>query len=547
MVSLQAAMTACVLLGAGPTVLLDFYSDSCGPCRAMDPSVQELVKMGYPVQKVNVEQNRALAARYGVRGVPCFVMLVDGQEADRVVGGTSFSRLERMCKLGSGGPSPQRSPSPVPMAARSKTAPRTAPMVPAALPIPPIESGLPLTAFTQQAAAGAPPAPGPADQQATVPGWIPRGGAAAKSDAHLIAASVRLRIEDPQGHSCGSGTIIDARRGEALILTCGHLFRDSKGKGRIEVDLFGPGGGQRVAGRLISYDLDRDLGLICIRPPGPVAVAQVAPTGYQVGKGAPVVTVGCNNGDRPSARHSRVASLNKYQGPPNLEVAGLPVEGRSGGGLFCEDGLVIGVCNAADPTDGEGLFAALESIHGVLDEAKLSFAYGDLPEEAPASQPAGTAPRTALAGLEPPPMPKRMPRLSSGWSRARPSEGLPSSAPPAPRTPPGDRPQLNTQEQAALDEIRQRLREGAEVVCVVRSRRDPQAKSEIIMLDQVSPSFLNQLAAEARALETSLEVPRAAPTEIPRTAPVSRPRPRGDRTGRGGGWRPIWGELPARR
>ena len=69
------------------------------------------------------------------------------------------------------------------------------------------------------------------------------------SDARLVAASVRLRVEDPDGHSCGSGTIIDARGGEALILTCGHIFRDSQGKGRIEVDLFGPSGPQRVPGR----------------------------------------------------------------------------------------------------------------------------------------------------------------------------------------------------------------------------------------------------------------------------------------------------------
>ena len=60
----------------------------------------------------------------------------------------------------------------------------------------------------------------------------------AVADATLIAASVRLRVEDPDGRSCGSGTIIDSRGGEALVLTCGHIFRDSHGKGRIEVDLF---------------------------------------------------------------------------------------------------------------------------------------------------------------------------------------------------------------------------------------------------------------------------------------------------------------------
>ena len=90
----------------------------------------------------------------------------------------------------------------------------------------------------------------PAAGHGVVPAaWAPRQDNPPVADATLIAASVRLRVEDPDGRSCGSGTIIDARQGEALILTCGHIFRDSKGKGPIEVDLFGPGGVQRVTGR----------------------------------------------------------------------------------------------------------------------------------------------------------------------------------------------------------------------------------------------------------------------------------------------------------
>ena len=48
---------------------------------------------------------------------------------------------------------------------------------------------------------------------------------------------MRLRIDDADGHSVGSGTIIDTRSGEALVLTCGHIFRDSQGKGKITIDL----------------------------------------------------------------------------------------------------------------------------------------------------------------------------------------------------------------------------------------------------------------------------------------------------------------------
>ena len=99
MVSLHAAFAAMVLSSTGQTVLLDFYADWCGPCKAMEPTVRAIQEKGYPVQRVNIDQNPTLAAKYGVRSVPCFVMLVDGQEVDRVMGGTTFSRLERMCKI----------------------------------------------------------------------------------------------------------------------------------------------------------------------------------------------------------------------------------------------------------------------------------------------------------------------------------------------------------------------------------------------------------------------------------------------------------------
>src|SRR5207248_11561214 len=55
-------------------------------------------------------------------------------------------------------------------------------------------------------------------------------------------------------------------------------------------------------------------------------------------------------------------SLPRRSSDLNVQVAGQPVVGRSGGGLFSADGMVIGVCNAAEPVDREGLFAALGSI-----------------------------------------------------------------------------------------------------------------------------------------------------------------------------------------
>ena len=109
-----------------------------------------------------------------------------------------------------------------------------------------------------------------------------------------------------------------------------------------------------------------------------------------------------------------------------------------------------------------------------------------------------------MATVDPPPLPKQMPPVSdlarAGETAVRPTAVLA-----------GDEAPLGIKEQAALDEIRRRLREGAEVICVVRSR-DPQAKSEVIILDKVSPALLGQLSAMARTrdplLSTSLEIPR---------------------------------------
>ncbi len=104
MVTLQAALAAMMLSATGQTVLLDFYGDHCSHCKAMQPTVQALIDAGYPVQRVNVEkkENQALVAQCHVGPIPCFVMVVDGKEVDRVVGGTSTYRLERDVQTGAG-------------------------------------------------------------------------------------------------------------------------------------------------------------------------------------------------------------------------------------------------------------------------------------------------------------------------------------------------------------------------------------------------------------------------------------------------------------
>ena len=96
-----------------------------------------------------------------------------------------------------------------------------------------------------------------------------------------------------------------------------------------------------------------------------------------------MVGVGCSNGKDPTVLETRVTSLDRYQGPPNIEASGAPAIGRSGGGLFNGKNELVGVCNNADPEGNEGIYAGLESIHDELDRLGLKEIYAK-PGSAPA-------------------------------------------------------------------------------------------------------------------------------------------------------------------
>lgn len=83
----QAAFT--FFQNSGLPVLVDFYSPTCGPCLMMDPIVETLAKRRagqIMVVRVNTDKNPRLAAQFGIRAVPTFVILFKGTERDRASG-----------------------------------------------------------------------------------------------------------------------------------------------------------------------------------------------------------------------------------------------------------------------------------------------------------------------------------------------------------------------------------------------------------------------------------------------------------------------------
>jgi len=523
-----AALFAIVLsaVGAQPRgEVIDFSMSGCSPCRQMAPIVDNLAREGHPIRTVYLEQDPQLVERFGVTRYPTFILLVDGKVVQRESGLLSEDALRMMLARipktevvrpgvgnnsgnvaagvsGAGAltsnaiapPGPFRSvlgdaaPLPRPQT-REAAAPKVAQR----------EEAAGLWPFSKKKPA-APEVRGSSEELAAASGATPAGEA-----IDLFATNARLRVRIGDKFNLGSGTIIESKPGRTLIMTCGHIFRGIAEDSKIAVDLAPWDRPRTFVGTLIRHDLDADVGLVSISTDAAIPVVPVARRAAAPKVGEQMVCVGCSGGQAPTREQIRITAIDKYEGASTIECEGLPVQGRSGGGLFDTQGRLVGVCINADPAAQRGIYAGLAAIHDLLTQSNFAYLYQDN--------------ETRVAAAETSAAPKSAPRESAvSAAELERSDPFPSR----------DRGHAfetaSAQTQPAAAESGRDIAfsggtggrpvdvsaDDAEVVVIIRQKGKPESANRVILIHEASPKFFQYLQGELSPGAAEAGMPSAA-------------------------------------
>jgi S1-C subfamily serine protease len=225
---------------------------------------------------------------------------------------------------------------------------------------------------------------------------LPRPGASPKKrlqDTALESDNLTFRptVLIRRGTSQGSGTIIASLDGETLILTASHVIR---GSGPIQVELHRYNLGiervstssgkwpRQVSAESVATDPAADIAVLRVRNMVALPyVARLGPGDDEPAADADLTSVGIDLGSKLSSWKTRLVEILWFElnesghDRPFLVTARIPEHGRSGGGLFDKDGVLIGICvGHAELVKGRrmGVFSSIESARQLLREHELT-------------------------------------------------------------------------------------------------------------------------------------------------------------------------------